>query len=179
MASRTRCQVAGGIRREAGRAAPVVVNCSGLGARELAGECDLRPVFGQHVVVTNPGLDALFMSLARDRNGPASFRIPSGWCPAELHAGQVRPVRGGEQPQRVPPVAPGLADAVVGVKDDEVTAPGFEVMACGQAGLAAADHDGGKTVGVLLDSSFIAAVASPASASPRPHLAGSRWLEVK
>jgi glycine/D-amino acid oxidase-like deaminating enzyme len=61
MASRTRCQVAGGIRREAGRSAPVVVNCSGLGARELAGEFDLRPVFGQHVVVTNPGLDALFI----------------------------------------------------------------------------------------------------------------------
>jgi D-amino-acid oxidase len=49
---------------EAGQAAPVVVNCSGLGARELAGDRDLRPVFGQHVVLTNPGLDALFLELS-------------------------------------------------------------------------------------------------------------------
>jgi D-amino-acid oxidase len=44
--------------------APVVVNCSGLGARELAGDTTVRPVFGQHVVLTNPGLDGLVMELS-------------------------------------------------------------------------------------------------------------------
>jgi len=51
---------------EATEVAPVVVNCSGLGARELAGDGEVRPVFGQHVVVTNPGLDELVMELSAD-----------------------------------------------------------------------------------------------------------------
>lgn len=37
--------------------APVVVNCTGLGAREVAGDDGLLPVRGQVVVVRNPGLD--------------------------------------------------------------------------------------------------------------------------
>jgi D-amino-acid oxidase len=41
--------------------APVVVNCSGLGARELVGDGALEPVRGQHVVVENPGLEDFFM----------------------------------------------------------------------------------------------------------------------
>jgi len=64
---------------EAGRAAPVVVNCSGLGARELAGDRDVRPVFGQHVVLTNPGLDTVFMELSQ---GPE-------WTSFLPHAGRV------------------------------------------------------------------------------------------
>jgi D-amino-acid oxidase len=64
---------------EAGQAAPLVVNCSGLGARELAGDHDLRPVFGQHVVLANPGLDALFMELGL---GPE-------WTSIFPHAGRV------------------------------------------------------------------------------------------
>lgn len=47
---------------EAADEAPVVVNCAGLGARELSGD-DVRPVFGQQVVLTNPGLDELLMEL--------------------------------------------------------------------------------------------------------------------
>ena len=43
-----------------------VVNCTGLGARHLTGDDSVRPVFGQHVVLTNPGLDDVFMELARD-----------------------------------------------------------------------------------------------------------------
>ena len=38
----------------------VVVNCSGLGARQLAADSDLRPIRGQHVIVTNPGLTEFF-----------------------------------------------------------------------------------------------------------------------
>lgn len=45
---------------EAAAAAPVVVNCTGLGARELAGDSTLYPVRGQHVVVRNPGVEEFY-----------------------------------------------------------------------------------------------------------------------
>jgi D-amino-acid oxidase len=41
---------------EAGAAAPVVVNCTGLGARELVPDPAVRPVRGQLVIVENPGV---------------------------------------------------------------------------------------------------------------------------
>ncbi|MEV0171614.1 FAD-dependent oxidoreductase [Streptomyces sp. NPDC050803] len=41
---------------EAGTEAPVVVNCTGLGARELVPDTSVRPVRGQLVVVENPGI---------------------------------------------------------------------------------------------------------------------------
>lgn len=41
---------------------PVIVNCSGLGARHLVLDPELRPIRGQHVVVTNPGLTEFFFS---------------------------------------------------------------------------------------------------------------------
>ncbi|GAA3789660.1 FAD-dependent oxidoreductase [Sphaerisporangium flaviroseum] len=40
--------------------APVVVNCSGVGAHFLADDPEVHPVRGQHVVVENPGLDEFF-----------------------------------------------------------------------------------------------------------------------
>src|SRR5690606_1722888 len=40
--------------------ASVIVNCAGLGARDLVPDPDLRPIRGQHVVVTNPGLTEFF-----------------------------------------------------------------------------------------------------------------------
>jgi D-amino-acid oxidase len=61
---------------EAGQEAPVVVNCSGLGAREVAGDPDLRPVFGQHVVLANPGLDTLFMELSLELEWTSIFPHP-------------------------------------------------------------------------------------------------------
>ncbi|SCK36598.1 FAD-dependent oxidoreductase [Streptomyces sp. WMMB 322] len=42
--------------------APVVVDCSGLGARELVGDTEVRPVRGQIVVVENPGIEEWFLS---------------------------------------------------------------------------------------------------------------------
>jgi D-amino-acid oxidase len=36
--------------------APVVVNCTGLGARTLADDQQLYPVRGQHLIVSNPGI---------------------------------------------------------------------------------------------------------------------------
>jgi D-amino-acid oxidase len=44
---------------EAGPAV-VIVNCSGLGSRALVPDPGLRPIRGQHVVVTNPGLRDFF-----------------------------------------------------------------------------------------------------------------------
>ncbi|HUH79705.1 MAG TPA: FAD-dependent oxidoreductase [Solirubrobacteraceae bacterium] len=41
--------------------APLVVNCSGLGSRELLPDASMEPVRGQHVVVENPGLEDFFI----------------------------------------------------------------------------------------------------------------------
>ena len=48
---------------EAADAAPIVVNCAGLGAGALVGDDTVRPLFGQHVVLTNPGLQQLFLEV--------------------------------------------------------------------------------------------------------------------
>lgn len=40
---------------------PVVVNCTGVGARDLVPDNAIRPVRGQHVVVANPGLTEFFV----------------------------------------------------------------------------------------------------------------------
>ncbi|MCX4568222.1 FAD-binding oxidoreductase [Streptomyces viridodiastaticus] len=40
--------------------ASAIVNCAGLGARDLVPDPELRPIRGQHVVVTNPGLTEFF-----------------------------------------------------------------------------------------------------------------------
>ncbi|OMC07799.1 FAD-dependent oxidoreductase [Mycobacterium sp. SP-6446] len=48
---------------EGADAAPILVNCAGLGAAALAGDDTMRPLFGQHVVLTNPGLRQLFLEI--------------------------------------------------------------------------------------------------------------------
>jgi D-amino-acid oxidase len=40
---------------------PLVVNCTGVGARALATDPEVYPVRGQHVVVRNPGIDHWYM----------------------------------------------------------------------------------------------------------------------
>ncbi|OEV06205.1 FAD-dependent oxidoreductase [Streptomyces nanshensis] len=47
---------------EAAAEAPVVIDCAGLGARELAGDARLRAVRGQIVVVENPGVEEWYLS---------------------------------------------------------------------------------------------------------------------
>lgn len=47
---------------EAEAAAPVVVNCTGLGARELVADPAVRPVRGQLVIVENPGVRSWLVS---------------------------------------------------------------------------------------------------------------------
>lgn len=75
---------------EAADTAPIVINCAGLGARELAGDDTLRPVFGQHVVLANPGLTDMFVERTDDPQWACYFphpervvcggiRIPDRW----------------------------------------------------------------------------------------------------
>lgn len=47
---------------EAAAEAPIVVNCSGVWARDLAGDPSIRASRGQHVIVENPGIDRFFMT---------------------------------------------------------------------------------------------------------------------
>lgn len=54
--------------------APIVVNCTGLGARELAADPSVRPVRGQLVVVENPGLDTWLGSTSPD--GAMAYFFP-------------------------------------------------------------------------------------------------------
>ncbi|CAM3383694.1 amino acid oxidase [Mycobacterium intermedium] len=62
---------------EAAEVAPVVVNCAGLGARELASDKTIRPAFGQHVVLANPGLTQLFVELTSRREWTCYFPHPN------------------------------------------------------------------------------------------------------
>ncbi|MGW6569596.1 NAD(P)/FAD-dependent oxidoreductase [Streptomyces sp. NPDC054975] len=65
---RGRLEAAGGVVEqrtvtgfdEAARSARVVVDCTGLGARELVPDAGLRPVRGQLVLVENPGIEEWF-----------------------------------------------------------------------------------------------------------------------
>jgi D-amino-acid oxidase len=54
-----------------------VVNCTGLGSRDLLGDTELEPVFGQHVILSNPGLDMLFMELAMSAEWTSYFPHPT------------------------------------------------------------------------------------------------------
>lgn len=95
---------------EAAAAAPVVVNCSGLGARELVPDQGVQPVRGQHVVVENPGLQEFFVEDARE----------SEWACWFPHGDRV--VLGGvAQPDRLdlepdPDVARGILDRCAAVE---------------------------------------------------------------
>jgi D-amino-acid oxidase len=52
---------AGTVTSLASVAAPVVVNCTGIGARSLVPDADLVPVRGQVVVVENPGIGEFYL----------------------------------------------------------------------------------------------------------------------
>ncbi|MGW4925843.1 FAD-dependent oxidoreductase [Streptomyces parvulus] len=78
---RKRLVAAGGVvetRPVAGLAeadAPVVVNCTGLGARELVPDPAVRPVRGQLVVVENPGIRTWLVS-ADAGSGETTYFLP-------------------------------------------------------------------------------------------------------
>ncbi|WP_405930301.1 FAD-dependent oxidoreductase [Streptomyces sp. NBC_00827] len=54
-------------------AAPVVVNCTGLGARELVPDPAVRPVRGQLVIVENPGVTTWLTSTDSDTGNSTYF----------------------------------------------------------------------------------------------------------
>ncbi|MFE9998096.1 FAD-dependent oxidoreductase [Streptomyces avermitilis] len=54
--------------------APVVVNCTGLGARDLVPDTSVRPVRGQLVVVENPGIRTWLVSTGAD--GEMAYFFP-------------------------------------------------------------------------------------------------------
>jgi D-amino-acid oxidase len=56
----------GVVRTLADVTAPVAVNCTGVGARDLVPDETVRPVRGQHVVVANPGIDEFFVEETDD-----------------------------------------------------------------------------------------------------------------
>ena len=56
--------------------APVVVNCAGIGARDLVPDDGLTPVRGQVVVAANPGLTEFFVGEARG-SGRGDLHLPA------------------------------------------------------------------------------------------------------
>ncbi|MCX5054329.1 MULTISPECIES: FAD-dependent oxidoreductase [unclassified Streptomyces] len=77
---RERLLAAGGVVEErtvsdlAEAEAPVVVNCTGLGARELVPDASVRPVRGQLVVVENPGIRTWLVTTGAD--GKMAYFFP-------------------------------------------------------------------------------------------------------
>jgi len=59
---------------EAAEEACVVVNCAGLGARELVGDASMEPIRGQIVRVRNPGLERFILDEANP--GGVTYIIP-------------------------------------------------------------------------------------------------------
>jgi D-amino-acid oxidase len=57
--------------------APVVVNCSGVGARELVPDPEVQPIRGQLVAVRNPGLRDFFAEHT-DELGEMTYLLPQG-----------------------------------------------------------------------------------------------------
>jgi len=64
---------------EAAALAPVVVNCSGAYARDLAADANVHPVLGQHVILENPGLDTFLHE----------YDAPSAWTAFLPHGERV------------------------------------------------------------------------------------------
>jgi D-amino-acid oxidase len=83
---RRRLEAAGGTVEErslvslaqAGRAAPVVVNCTGLGARRLVPDAKVYPVQGQLVIVEDPGIDEWFTAADHGADSVYVFPQPYG-----------------------------------------------------------------------------------------------------
>ncbi|WP_435609421.1 NAD(P)/FAD-dependent oxidoreductase [Streptomyces sp. C10-9-1] len=71
-------RTAGGLARAAADAgASAVVNCTGLGSRELVPDASLRPVRGQLVVVENPGVTEWFTA-ADPAGEETTYLLPHG-----------------------------------------------------------------------------------------------------
>ncbi|MEU6178750.1 FAD-dependent oxidoreductase [Streptomyces coeruleorubidus] len=83
--------------------APVVINCTGLAARELVPDPSVRPVRGQLVVVENPGIDTWLVST--DAAGEYAYMFPQ---PAGLVLGGTA-----EEDAWSPAPDPATAEAII------------------------------------------------------------------
>jgi D-amino-acid oxidase len=83
--------------------APVVVNCTGLGARDLVPDPAVRPVRGQLVVVENPGIRTWLTST--DADGEMAYYFPQ---PGRLLLGGTA-----VEDDWSPEPDPGVAEAIV------------------------------------------------------------------
>ncbi len=85
-------------------AAPVIVNCAGVGARDLVPDAGLTPVRGQVVVAANPGLTEFFVG---EREDPAAvtYIFPHG--PVVVLGGTQQPGQASLRPD------PGTAQRIV------------------------------------------------------------------
>ncbi|MGK5555379.1 FAD-dependent oxidoreductase [Actinomadura kijaniata] len=70
---------------EAAALAPLVANCTGLAAARLAADPTLTPSLGQHVVLTNPGLDEAFLELSGEAESTSFFPHPDRVVCGSLH----------------------------------------------------------------------------------------------
>ncbi|MEU8656375.1 FAD-dependent oxidoreductase [Actinoplanes philippinensis] len=57
---------------------PVVVNCTGLGARDLVPGDPVHPVRGDLLVAVNPGIDTFFVEHDDDSDGLTTYVLPQG-----------------------------------------------------------------------------------------------------
>jgi D-amino-acid oxidase len=62
---------------QAAASAPVVVNCTGIGAHDLVPDAALEPVRGQAVIVVNPGISEFFIGPG-DAAGNLAYIFPHG-----------------------------------------------------------------------------------------------------
>ncbi|MEU7010009.1 FAD-dependent oxidoreductase [Streptomyces sp. NPDC046332] len=89
---------------EAARAAGVVVDCTGLGARELVPDARMRPVRGQLVLVENPGIEEWFTA-ADSASSETTYFFPQ---PGRLILGGTA-----QEGDERPGPDPATADAIV------------------------------------------------------------------
>ncbi|MFI9051454.1 FAD-dependent oxidoreductase [Streptomyces sp. NPDC053427] len=88
----------------AGQEAAVVVNCSGLGARELVPDREVHPVQGQLVIMENPGIEEWYVS-ADPGSDETSYVLPQPY--GVVLGGTAREHAWGREPD------PAVAEAIV------------------------------------------------------------------
>ena len=60
--------------------APLIVNCTGIGARDLVPDPAVVPLRGQVVIVANPGIEEFFRAPSDGPIPPTSSRTTTTWC---------------------------------------------------------------------------------------------------
>jgi len=85
--------------------APIVVNCSGVGARELVPDIEVRPIRGQLVAIRNPGFTEFFAEHT-DALSEMTYLIPQG--PVLLLGGSAE--KGASDLEPDPAVARAIVD---------------------------------------------------------------------